>query len=804
MNWPVGGGATGAMIRTFDWSKTSLGCRSGWPQSLKTSVDIVLAQPLPLVMLWGPEGVMIYNDAYAVFAGRRHPNLLGSPVLEGWPEIADFNRHVMQVGLAGQTLSMHDQHLVLNRGEVPEDVWMDLSYSPILDENGRAAGVLAIVIETTERVRAQERLQISQTAGRIGSFEWYPETGRLDVSDEYRRIWGIPAGVAITDRMLVELVHEEDRKVTGPARFGTDVNPLNYAEYRITRPDTGEMRWIARRGQVLQADGSGPQRFVGVAFDISERKAAEAAQQESETRFRLMADSAPALIWACDQHGRLTFINRRYEVEFGMAADELLREGLRQIILEDDVGAFTAKFQDDFAARRPFTAEVRVWSKTSGLRWLRCEGVPRFDGAGAFVGYVGANVDITEARLAADALEAQVSARTKELQEKEEALRQSQKMEAIGQLTGGIAHDFNNLLQGIIGGLDLAQTRIAQGRTGEVERFLAAAVSSANRAAALTHRLLAFSRRQPLDPKPTKVNHLLASIEDLLRRTLGASIELQFDLAAGLWLTKCDGNQLESAILNLAINARDAMPEGGRLLIETGNADIDGSQLAELRDVAPGHYIRIAVTDSGTGMPPAVMARAFDPFFTTKPTGQGTGLGLSMVYGFARQSEGYAKIRSEVGTGTTVKIFLPRYLGEMVVEAEEKPGAEKGALADGEVVLVVEDETVVRGLILGVLEDLGYNAIEAADGPEALKVLQSDARIDLLVTDIGLPGLNGRQVVDAARDRRRDLPVLFMTGYAESAAMARGFLEPGMQMMTKPFTMEALASRIRTIFERAR
>jgi signal transduction histidine kinase len=398
-------------------------------------------------------------------------------------------------------------------------------------------------------------------------------------------------------------------------------------------------------------------------------------------------------------------------------------------------------------------------------------------------------------------LEARVEERTAELRTAEEALRQAQKMEAIGQLTGGIAHDFNNLLQGITGSLDLLQRRISQGRLGELDRFVSGATTSANRAAALTHRLLAFARRQPLDPRPVRANPLVASMEDLLRRTLGERIDLELVLAGGLWPTLCDPNQLESAVLNLAINARDAMPSGGKLVIETCNAHLDTAYAARRRDVRPGQYVCVAVTDTGAGMAPETIARAFEPFFTTKPIGQGTGLGLSMIYGFARQSDGYAKIYSELGKGTTVKLYLPRFRGDI---EDDDAVVEAGAARVphvGETVLVVEDEAVVRGLVVEVLSDLGYHALEAADGPSGLELLQSPRRIDLLITDVGLPGLNGRQMADAGRTLRPGLKILFMTGYAENAVLASGFLEPGMAMITKPFAMETLTSRIREIIE---
>ncbi len=385
----------------------------------------------------------------------------------------------------------------------------------------------------------------------------------------------------------------------------------------------------------------------------------------------------------------------------------------------------------------------------------------------------------------------------------EEQLRQSQKMEAVGQLTGGIAHDFNNLLTGITGSLELLQARIAQGRLMEVDRYVTAAQGAARRAAALTHRLLAFSRRQTLDPKPTNINRLVVGMEDMIRRTVGPSIETEVVSAGGLWPALIDPNQLENALLNLCINARDAMPDGGRLVIETANAWLD-HRAARERDLAPGQYLSLCVTDTGTGMTPEVIERAFDPFFTTKPLGVGTGLGLSMVYGFARQSGGQVRIYSEVGHGTTVCLYLPRHHGPADVADAPAERAETPAAGQGETVLVIDDEPTVRMLVSEVLMELGYTAIEAADGAAGLRVLQSDARVDLLVTDVGLPGgMNGRQVADAGRAVRPGLKVLFITGYAENAVVGNGHLEPGMQVLTKPFAMEALANRIKALIAEA-
>jgi PAS domain S-box-containing protein len=381
----------------------------------------------------------------------------------------------------------------------------------------------------------------------------------------------------------------------------------------------------------------------------------------------------------------------------------------------------------------------------------------------------------------------------------EDAFRQAQKMEAVGQLTGGIAHDFNNLLTGISGSLELLQSRLAQGRYGDVDRYINAAQGASKRAAALTHRLLAFSRRQTLDPKPTNVNRLVSGIEELIRRSVGPAITLEVVTASGLWSTLADPNQLENALLNLCINARDAMPDGGRLTIETGNRWLD-ARAAREQDLPPGQYVSLCVSDTGTGMTPEVIKRAFDPFFTTKPIGSGTGLGLSMIYGFARQSGGQVRIYSEIGEGTMVCLYLPRHRGD--TDEVELPHAVTAVprAEQGQTVLVVDDEPTVRMLVTEVLEALGYTAIEAPDSAIGLRILQSEVRIDLLVTDVGLPGgMNGRQMADAGRAGRPDLKVLFITGYAENAVLGNGQLEHGMQVLTKPFVMDTLTARIQEL-----
>ena len=390
-------------------------------------------------------------------------------------------------------------------------------------------------------------------------------------------------------------------------------------------------------------------------------------------------------------------------------------------------------------------------------------------------------------------------AQAQELAHTQDALRQSQKMEALGQLTGGIAHDFNNLLTGIIGSIDIVRRRMKAGRAADIPRFMDAASESAQRAAALTHRLLAFARRQPLDTKPNDVNQLIASMEDLLHRTLGKSVELQTLIPDKLWLAMTDANQLENAILNLAINARDAMPDGGRLTIETKKTRLDDDYARQNDGVSAGDYVEVRVSDTGTGMPPDVVARAFDPFFTTKPTGTGTGLGLSMVHGFASQTRGHLRIHSEVGKGTTVKLYLPRATADLI---QGSVGAViQTPRGKGETILVVEDNQTVRLLMVSVLEELGYQYLEASDVGAAMALLRTDRQIDLLLTDVGLPVVNGRQLAEFARETRPQLKVLFVTGYAEHAELRSGFPGPGMDMLTKPFALDALGTKIRAMIE---
>ncbi|EPJ76673.1 MULTISPECIES: response regulator [Pseudomonas] len=454
-----------------------------------------------------------------------------------------------------------------------------------------------------------------------------------------------------------------------------------------------------------------------------------------------------------------------------------------------------------------FIIEYRnVWPDGS-LNWVDVRARAIRAKNGRVSSLAGVTSDITERKQAEaelrrlnETLEQQVEERTSQLRHNEEVLRQSQKMEAVGQLTGGIAHDFNNMLTGIIGSLELLRRRLARGRTEDLDSLIDLGVTSANRAAALTHRLLAFSRRQSLDSKPVQMNQLVNSMGELIHRSLNESIRLEMRLNEQLWTAEADPNQLESALLNLVLNARDAMPDGGLLLVETFNQRLDRSFTDAHENLLPGDYVVLSVSDTGYGMPETVISRAFDPFFTTKPIGQGTGLGLSMIYGFSKQSHGHVSIKSEVGKGTTVQLFLPRFKGEQIQDdlAFEPNATQANA---GETVLIVEDDPAVRALVSEVLSELGYQFVVAGAADAAVPILESAQRIDLLISDVGLPGMNGRQLAEIGRQLRPGLKVLFITGYAEHAAVRAGFLDDGMQMITKPFAFDHLTAKVREMIE---
>ena len=714
--------------------------------------------------------------------------------------------------------------------------WWDVRVTPILGVDGRPEKILAISRDITLERRAANKLSaLLELGDRLRDCATTPEMA-FAAAEVLGRLLDVDrAGYALIDLASETLTVERDwtapsvTSLVGTHRlrdYGSYVDDLKKGETVIFADAAHDPR-TSSRGEALagiaakalvnvptlEHGGLAALCFVAQATprdwrkqevnfvrEVADRTQAAIQRQRAEEALRQLAASLEAEVtlrtadrnrlWQLSTDimlvagfdGIITAVNPGWEWTLGWTEHDLVGHSLFDLIhpgdLEDSIAGAKGLSEGELLAR----FENRYRHKDGSYRAINWTAVPG-DG---LINAVGR--DMTVEREKAEALRAT-----------EEQLRQSQKMEAVGQLTGGVAHDFNNLLTGITGSLDLLQKRVAQGRVNDLDRYIIAAQGAAKRAAALTHRLLAFSRRQTLDPKPTDVVKLIIGMADLIRRTVGPEITVETVDMVGLWTALVDPPQLENALLNLCINARDAMPDGGRITIETANKWMDERSARE-RDLPPGQYLSLCVSDTGTGMTPEVIARACDPFFTTKPLGQGTGLGLSMIYGFARQSGGQVRIYSEVGDGTMVCIYLPRHYGaedvpDAPADRRDTPRAEVG-----ETVLVVDDEPTVRMLVSDVLSDLGYAALEAKDGPSGLKILQSGTRVDLLVTDVGLPGgMNGRQIADAARVLRPGLKVLFITGYAENAVIGNGHLDPGMAVLTKPFNMDDLAGRIREL-----
>ncbi len=712
---------------------------------------------------------------------------------------------------------------------------VDGSYAEILDrghvirdEHGRAVRMIGAMLDLT-RVRAAEAA-LRQSEERFSAILQTIEAAfaivqvKFDADDrpvDYQFVEVNPAferqtGVDLHGKWVTEFAPELERfwfdAYGHVAKTGEPASFESYAQ--------AFGRWFDVRAVRV---GAPADRRIAILFnDVTQRHDAEDRLRVSESLARenvqrvLLALAAGAIIgtWNWDLRTDRFTVDEGFARGFGL--DPALgreRLSLEQIITSvhpEDRPGLIAAIDEVIARGGAYAHQYRVRRADGRYYWIEANGRVDHSPEGIALSFPGVLIDMEDRRsieaerdrataaLRAlnDTLELRVAERTAELIHAEEKLRQSQKMEAVGQLTGGLAHDFNNLLAGISGALDLMGMRIAQGRLNDIDKYMLAAQSAAKRAAALTHRLLAFSRRQTLDPRPLDVNLLVEGMTELIQRTVGPSILVETVSAPDLWPASVDASQLENAILNLCINSRDAMPDGGRIIIETANQWLD-AEAALANDLPAGEYLSLTVTDTGTGMAPGVIAKAFDPFFTTKPIGEGTGLGLSMIYGFAKQSGGQVRISSELGKGTSMCIHLPRYHGE--AGASTAAPAQSAAALTGScgTILIVDDEPTVRLLLTDVLGDLGYTLIEAADSLTGLKLLQSDVGIDLLITDVGLPGgMNGRQMADAGREVRPGLKTLFITGYAESAALGNSSLGAGMQVLTKPFSIDILATRV--------
>ncbi|HEY8947599.1 MAG TPA: PAS domain-containing protein [Rhizomicrobium sp.] len=930
-------------VRSFDWTKTPLGPIAQWPQSLKSAVSTVLLSPVPIVMLWGEDGIMIYNDGYSVFAGQRHPSLLGSKVREGWPEVADFNDNIMKVGLAGGTLAYRDFVLHLNRTGTFEPVWLDLDYSPLLGDDGRPAGVMAIVVEITERKRADEALRRSEEKLRLATENAGVGLWDIDAEGGIDFSYSRRSSPFVMDREnrvpmehLLSRLHPEDAQKLAAA-YAVARDPTQRAmmdmEYRVLPEDDQPLRWVKIRGRgVFDADGN-CLRVSGTALDITRERETQEALARSEEQLRLATENAEIGMWDMDVVNGVNYSTPRVKAMFGFAPDDdAPSEAFFDLVHKDDIARVQAAYADAFdpQKRTAYDVEYRVtgrdgierwvqakgrgvfdangrcvrvtgtaaditaerqtrealrrseeqlrlatghaeiglwdvdnvantltWTKPvreafgithngvvtlddfyAGLhpddlettseafssamdpkkralydveyrtigqedgveRWVHAKGRGLFDDAGRCVRVVGTTIDVTarkhierEIRDLNETLEKRVAERTAALEKSQAALQQAQKMEAIGNLTGGIAHDFNNLLQGLTGSLDLIRNKPQD--TERVRRWAEAGLQAAERGAKLTAQLLAFSRAQKLELKPLVLNTLLEEMRDLLGRTLGPSVHVRMDLSPEASTVLGDQTQLEMSVLNLAINARDAMGESGTLTIVTRPLTIVSDP-----ELQPGDYVELRVSDTGTGMPADVLARAFDPFFTTKGVGKGTGLGLSQVYGMAQQAGGTARIGSEIDKGTAVSIFLRITSAEAVREARAGGEGVMKHARHAATVLVIDDDPDVRAFLTESLDAFGYAVSEAADGARGLEMIARQ-KPDILLVDYAMPGMTGAEVAARVRKIHADLPIIFASGYAETAAL-ENVQDANTAILRKPFRLGELQEAVANALQR--
>jgi PAS domain S-box-containing protein len=686
-------------------------------------------------------------------------------------------------------------------------IWASGQLTPLKNAAGEAIGFVRMLRDQTEQHltaqalrESRHRLDSALDTGLVGFFEWDVLDGQVVGDERFAAMFGMAPAEARQGLLLPDLiarVHPDDRQAL---RRCLDTALATHAdtsrEFRVVAGD-GTVGWVLVRARCYLQQHDKPLRYTGAAIDVSASKLAEAQVRKLNARLAALVQERTSALHVREAQMRAIF-ESSHQFQCLLSADGIVLDANPVSLaaigaqLQEVAGqAFhdTPWLARSGAARDVVRSSIAVAASGQAMRHELALDLPdgrrHYDFAirpvhgrdDTVIGIIAEATDTTGRRRA------------------EEQLRQSQKMEAIGQLTGGIAHDFNNLLAGIIGSLDLMRHKFNAGQTQDHARYIDMATSSAQRAATLTQRLLAFSRRQTLDLKPVDVNELVAGMADLLHRTLHRNIELTFRLAPDLAPAWTDANQLENALLNLAINARDAMNDGGKLTISTSNVTLDRAYASSRPELEAGAYLMLSVSDTGSGMTPDVIAKAFDPFFTTKPMGQGTGLGLSMIYGYVKQSSGHVTIHSQPGQGSTITLYLPRHRSGVPAlhEAPLQPVLPTGS---GQRILVVEDEAAMRAILVETLNGLGYRTVQAADAALALAAIEGGEAPDLLVTDVGLPGLNGRQLAEQVRLRRPGTRVLFITGYAGPLARA-DFVDEGMDMIGKPFALDAFAVKVR-------
>jgi signal transduction histidine kinase len=808
-----GGGAMGARMRAFDWAATPLGPMAEWPSALKTSVDSMLSSAFPSCIFWGDDFIALYNDGYRRMLGEK-PEALGQPMRVTWSEAWADLRPIAEKAMQGESTFIEDFRVRVDRRGFLEDAFFTFCYSPLYDEHGQVLGILDTVVETTGKVLAERRLQterkrqnhlLQQMPGFVGVLSG-PTHVYTYVNDAYMAISGPREFLGRTVREVF------------PELEGQGIFELLDGVYATGQPVHAKALPLKLQGQegiryidlVFEAirgdDGEVLGVFVG-GYDITDHVRAKADLADSEARLRELAASLEQLVedrtralqdsedftrlalgatggvgvWSylvgVDKFYCDAAISELYGLDAAVAAKGISRTGFLAHVHPEDMPRLRQTMAGGLQVEGGLELEYRICHPDGSVRSVLSRGHTYFDDAGNAVRRTGVGIDMTRQR------------------QLEEQLRQSQKMDALGQLTGGIAHDFNNMLQGIVMPLQLIRKRVASQKYEGLERYIEAGLDSARRAASITQRLLAFSRRQPLVNRSISITAALRGLEAILRNAVGENVTLVIDEAPDAWDVLTDPHQFDSVVLNLTINARDAMPDGGTLTISVSNVALTAPQAARIEGLAAGDYVRMAVRDTGVGMSGAVMAQAFEPFFTTKPLGQGTGLGLSMIYGYARQSQGTVVLDSTEGIGTAVNLYLPRATVQPAPPSAALPDTPAPGVSPRQI-LVVEDDEVVRRMAVELLRDQGYQVLEASDGAQGMALLERSVSIDLLLSDVGLPGPNGRQLADFALSRMPDIRVILMTGYAAHVATDAALLLGEVELMVKPFDADALLRKV--------
>ncbi|WP_117192455.1 hybrid sensor histidine kinase/response regulator [Rhizobium terrae] len=807
--------------------------------------------PNPYVILDRELRLVGMNDAYLAVTHRTREELLRRPMFEAFPSDPEsVPGRLLRQSFAKVLSHGEVDHLPLipypiagPNGEIEDRYW-SATHTPLKDEAGQTAFILQHTVDVTEihllrtRFTGGNMLQMhtdlmrraDAVAGQNIALEQEREYLRMlfEQAPGFMAVLREPQHVfTIANRACRQLVGREDLIGRTVREALPDIAGQGFYELLDEVYKTG-IPYSAHGARIFlqpREDQEPEERYLDFVYqpirnrdgmvegifvqghDVTELRRAQEAARDNEDRFRTMAQAMPTHVWTATPDGRMQWCNDQIFSYSGLESFYFDRNRPSGMLHPDDSPRLAAAWGEALKKGDLLETEIRLRRHDGVYRWFLSRAVPIKNAEGEITMWVATNTDIdaqkqTETQLSnlAVTLGHRVEERTIELERTQEVLRQSQKMEAIGNLAGGIAHDFNNLLQVITGNLQLLGREVAGNELAE--KRLNSALAGASRGARLASQLLAFGRRQPLSPKVINLSRLIREMDHLLRRSLGEAIEIDTIVGGGLWNTQVDPSNVENALLNLAINARDAMNGQGKLTIELGNAVLDDAYARHILDVEAGQYVMLAVTDTGVGMPADVLERVFDPFFTTKPEGKGTGLGLSMVYGFVKQSGGHIKIYSEPGNGTTVRIYLPRSVEEEDAIAESQSGPASGG---SETILVVEDDDAVREITVSLLAELGYRVLRARDADSGLAIIESGVPIDLLFTDVVMPGrLKSSDLAKKAKERLPYLGVLFTSGYTENSIVHGGRLDPGVNLLSKPYTREALARKIRQAIEQSR